>query len=196
MSIHSPNVPIENYGNHLKMEISAEVKIMRILFRIIPACFFLLLISFSAFSQVYKWRDKDGNLVVSMTPPPPGVKCEQQKVGDASQAESRANKENSSRTAAQEVDLARSNRDIKVILYITDWCPYCKKAKEYLNSLDVDLAIYDIEREPDKNAEFLEKGKNETGVPLIDVEGILMRGFSEKRIDSALEKRRHVVSNY
>jgi hypothetical protein len=51
-------------------------------------------------------------------------------------------------------------------------------------------------KEPDKNAEFLEKGKNETGVPLIDVEGILMRGFSEKRIDSALEKRRHVVSNY
>lgn len=156
----------------------------------------MLLVSFSAFSQMYKWRDKDGNLVVSTTPPPPGVRCEQQNIGDSSQADSKTNEKNSGRTAVQEVDLTRSNRDIKVIMYTTDWCPYCKKARKYLNSLDVDLAVYDIEKDPGKRQEYLAKGKGQSGVPLIDVEGILVRGFSEKDIDIALEKRRHVVANY
>jgi len=169
---------------------------MRIITKAIPVCFFVLLVSFSAFSQMYKWRDKDGNLVVSTTPPPPGVQCEQQRIGDSPQADSKNNEEDSGRTAVQEVDLTRSNRDIKVIMYTTDWCPYCKKARQYLNSLDVDLAVYDIEKDPEKRREYLAKGKNQTGVPLIDVEGILVRGFREKDIDIALEKRRHVVSNY
>lgn len=169
---------------------------MRILTKAIPACFFMLLVSFSAFSQMYKWRDKDGNLVVSTTPPPPGVQCEQQRIGDSSQAGSEASAKNGGRTAVQEVDLTRSNRDIKVIMYTTDWCPYCKKARQYLHSLDVDLAEYDIEKDPEKRQEYLVKGKNQTGVPLIDVEGVLVRGFSEKAIDIALEKRKHIVANY
>jgi len=159
-------------------------------------CFFLTLMTLSAVSQVYKWRDKDGNVVISMTPPPPGVQCEQQQITGSSQPDGGANKRNSGKSAVQEVDLARSNRDIKVIMYVTDWCPYCKKATKYLNSLDVNLQTYDIEKDPEKRKEFLAKGNNQTGVPFIDIEGILMRGFSEKQIDAALEKRRHVVANY
>jgi glutaredoxin len=159
-------------------------------------CFLLAFMTLSAFSQVYKWRDKDGNLVISTTPPPPGVQCEQQQLSGSSQPVMETNKGDTRKAAVQEVDIARSNRDIKVILYITDWCPYCKKATEYLNSLEVNLQIYDIEKDQEKNSEFLAKGNNEEGVPLIDIEGILMRGFREIDIDAALEKRRHVVTNY
>ena len=169
---------------------------MRLPLRAFPICLFLLCIISSAFSQVYKWRDKDGNLIVSMTPPPPGVQCEQQQIRGSSQPDAGTQGRNSGKSAVEEVDLARSNRDIKVIMYVTDWCPYCKKATEYLNSLDVNLPTYDIEKDPEKNREFLAKGNNGTGVPFIDVEGILMRGFSKKSIDAALEKKRRVVSNY
>jgi glutaredoxin len=159
-------------------------------------CFFLTFMALSAFSQVYKYRDKDGNLIISMTPPPPGVQFEQRQIRGSSQPDGGVKKRNSGKAADQESGLTRSNRDIKVLMYVTDWCPYCKKATEYLNSLDVDLQTYDIEKDPDKNREFLAKGDNETGVPFIDIEGILMRGFSAKAIDAALEKRRHVAANY
>jgi glutaredoxin len=174
----------------------AEAEKMRLPLRAISICLFLLGIISSAFSQVYKWRDQDGNLIISMTPPPPGVQCEQQQIRGSSQPDAGTHARNSGKSAVEEVDLARSNRDIKVIMYVTDWCPYCKKATEYLNSLDVNLQTYDIEKDPEKNGEFLAKGNNGTGVPFIDVEGILMRGFSKKSIDAALEKRRHVVSDY
>jgi len=169
---------------------------MRRLSRITSICLFLLFMTLSVFSQVYKWRDKDGNLIISTTPPPPGVQCEKQQTSGSSQPDAATGRRNSGKSAVQEVDLVRQNRDIKVILYFTAWCPYCKKAREYLNSLDVNLAEYDIEKNPEKNKEFLAKGNGGKGVPFIDIEGILMRGFREKDIDAALEKRRHVVSNY
>jgi glutaredoxin 3 len=169
---------------------------MRIPLRAFAACLFLLFVSFSAFSQVYKWRDKDGNLIVSTTPPPPGVKSEKQKTTDTSQAETKNSKGRDGISATQEVELTRSNRDIKVILYVTDWCPHSKEAREYLESLNVDLAVYDIDKDSEKNEEFLAKGKGDRSVPLIDIEGILLRGFGERSINLALEKRRHAGINY
>ena len=68
----------------------------------------------------------------------------------------------------------RHDQDIKVILYGIDWCPYCKKASAYLKSPAVDLAEYDIEKDSERNREFIEKGENKKGVPLIDIVGILL----------------------
>jgi len=188
-------VPIKGDSDYTELEVCAEADIMKFLLKS-SVCFFLMFMTLFAFSQVYKWRDQDGNVVISMTPPPPGVQCEQQQIRGSSQPDGGANKRNSGKSAAREVNVTRSNRDIKVIMYVTDWCPYCKKATQYLNSLDVNLQTYDIEKDPEKHEEFLAKGNNKTGVPFIDIEGILMRGFSEKAIDAALEKRRHVVANY
>jgi hypothetical protein len=41
-----------------------------------------------SFAQVYKWRDKDGNLRFSDTPPPPGVEAEKVKMREAPQRSS------------------------------------------------------------------------------------------------------------
>ena len=42
----------------------------------------LVFVSFSwpAFSQIYKWKDKDGNIIMSTTPPPPGVASEKKEL--------------------------------------------------------------------------------------------------------------------
>lgn len=94
---------------------------MRPLLKAVPAFLFLLVASIPAFSQVYKWKDKDGNLMISTTPPPPGVQAEERQFEKPSNSEPEARKGSRGRNADGDVELARSNRDIEVILYITDW---------------------------------------------------------------------------
>jgi len=74
-------------------------------------------------------------------------------------------------------------------MYMTDWCPYCRKAREYLNSLGVKVTEYNIEREPARNEERARKAGGGSGVPVIDVEGIIIKGYSREMIKDALEKR-------
>jgi mycoredoxin len=82
----------------------------------------------------------------------------------------------------------RSYADINVKMYKTEWCPYCKKAREYINSLGVALTEYDIEQNAEKATEMHNKGGS--GVPFIDVEGTFIRGFSAAAIKAAVEKKR------
>ncbi len=169
---------------------------MHIFLRLILACLFFLSLSATASSQVYKWRDKDGNLIVSTTPPPPGVQSERRETDQSQKSDSGSASARQTGRAVEDVEMGRANGDIKVIMYITDWCPYCKKASAYLKSLGVDLTEHDIEKDPEANREYLEKGNSEKGVPFIDIEGILLRGFSEKSISAALDKRRKTGFQY
>jgi glutaredoxin len=84
----------------------------------------------------------------------------------------------------------KSYGDIDVIMYVTNWCPHCKKAKEYLEGLGVSLVVYDIDADASKKAEMLEKSGGSKGVPLIDVEGIIVRGNNQVAIKKAVEKKR------
>jgi len=85
----------------------------------------------------------------------------------------------------------RPYSSFKVIMYITSWCGYCRKAREYLQSIRVDLVEYDVEKNPSKGREMLSKSGGSRGVPLIDVEGIIIRGYSPGAIKYAIEKRRN-----
>jgi glutaredoxin len=75
---------------------------------------------------------------------------------------------------------------------MTEWCPHSLKARAYLKSLGVNLTEYDVERDESRNEEKMRKS-GEKGVPVIDVEGIIVRGFSENGIKQAVEKRRTSV---
>ena len=91
---------------------------------------------------------------------------------------------------SERVEEKRPYRDIYVIMYMTSWCPYCVKAREYLRSLDVHLIEYNIERDKSKREEMLSKSGGSTGVPLIDVEGIIIRGYNSNALRAAVERRR------
>jgi glutaredoxin len=77
-------------------------------------------------------------------------------------------------------------------MYMTSWCPYCDKARTYLRSLDVNLVEYNIERDKKKREEMLVKSGGSRGVPLIDVEGIIIRGFNQDALKAAIERRRNL----
>ena len=142
-------------------------------------------------SEIYKWKDKDGNVFYSDSPPP-GVdaqkkkfredKFERQEINEGAQ-KSGGNTSNKSKNK-------RQYRDINVVMYMTTWCPYCRKAREYINSLGVRLTEYDVDKDKSKNSEMLSKSGGAKGVPLIDIEGMIIKGYVPDAIKAAVEKRR------
>ena len=86
-------------------------------------------------------------------------------------------------------DPTRSYGAIDVILYQTSWCPHCTKAREFLMKAGVSLVIYDIEKDTEKQKDMIAKSGSR-GVPVVDIEGIIIRGYSPGQMRSAIERKR------
>ena len=54
----------------------------------------------------------------------------------------------------------------------------------------MDLVEYNIDKDKSKREEMLIKSGGSRGVPLIDIEGIIIRGYGENAIREGIEKRR------
>ena len=147
---------------------------------------FLFLFSLPAWAQMYKWQDEKGVTHFSDSPP--------QGKGSV-----RIKAEEAKGSSEKAIDLRepvtfrspgpRPYQDIQVVMYMTDWCGYCRKAREYLRSLGVNLVEYNIEKDAAKREAMQKLGGR--GVPLIDVEGIIIKGYSQEMIKNAVEKRRN-----
>lgn len=162
--------------------------------RIIPILLLLIFlspVSSTVCDEIYKWKDKDGNVVFSDTPPPPGVNAEIKEFKEDTTERPRA-KEYPQRPKSGAFKEKRPYGDIQVIMYMTSWCPYCAKARNYLHSLDVHLIEYNIERDKNRKEEMLSKSGGSTGVPLIDVEGTIIRGYNPDALKAAVERRRNL----
>jgi len=77
-----------------------------------------------------------------------------------------------------------------VDIYITSWCPYCKKAMAYLSSKDIPFNAYDIEQDSQAKAKKLSLDPSYTGVPLTVINGKLLKGFSKSRFEQALAPKK------
>jgi len=75
----------------------------------------------------------------------------------------------------------------EVIIYTTPWCGYCRKAIEHLEDRGVDYVNKDIEDDADAEEEYLQKSGGRRGVPLIDVGGQIMQGYSPAALDKMLD---------
>ena len=76
----------------------------------------------------------------------------------------------------------------KVIVYSTNWCAYCKMAKKYLTDKDVAVEEKNIEEDPEAHKELMDKiGGQFRGVPVIDINGVILYGFDRAKIDAALK---------
>ena len=155
-------------------------------FTMVIAFILLFTLPLPTFSQTYQWRDKEGNLHFSDSPPQ-GVDAKKKSIVEGGQ-----NPKPQDESSKPEIKEKRPYRDIRVILYMTDWCPYCRKARELLNSLGVNLIEYNVERDKNKGEEASRKRGGGRGVPVIDVEGIIIKGYGPDRIKAAVEKRRSV----
>ena len=73
-----------------------------------------------------------------------------------------------------------------IILYSTPWCPYCKKARNYLVQRGVKFQEKNVSSSRAALEEMLQKSGGARGVPVIDVGGKIIRGFNTRAIDQAL----------
>ncbi|MCX2542412.1 MULTISPECIES: glutaredoxin family protein [Pseudomonas] len=87
---------------------------------------------------------------------------------------------NPSQMASEQV---RANA--KVVLYTTDWCGYCKQTKRFLDQKGIPFKEFDIEKDAEARKAYEALGGR--GIPLIDVNGTLIRGFDPDDILAALK---------
>ena len=73
----------------------------------------------------------------------------------------------------------------RVVLYATDWCGYCKQTKRFLDSKGIPFKEFDIEKNAEARKAYEALGGR--GIPLIDVNGTLIRGFDPDEILAALK---------
>lgn len=73
-------------------------------------------------------------------------------------------------------DYAEQQKEQKVVMYATSWCPYCQQARNYFRQQGIPYTEYDIERDADAKRRYQAFGGR--GIPVIFVGKRRMNGFS------------------
>ena len=74
----------------------------------------------------------------------------------------------------------------KVIVYTTPTCPHCTTAKNYLKGLNIPFRDVNVAQDQ-KMAEAMVKKSGQQGVPQIEINGRIVVGFNQPKIDELLE---------
>ena len=125
--------------------------------------------------QIYRWVDANGRVQYSAEKPPAGaassvVQPRVSSVGGTAAAGSKSPAAKGGRAAGRPA----------VKMYATDWCPYCKQAREYFARNGIPYVELDIEKSEAAKAEHKSIGGR--GIPVILVGNERMNGFSEQRM--------------
>lgn len=76
------------------------------------------------------------------------------------------------------------NSTKKVILYGTTWCGYCKKTREFLAENNIAYTEFDIENSDEGRRRY--DAINGSGVPVVEVNSTVIRGYAPEAILAAL----------
>ncbi len=74
----------------------------------------------------------------------------------------------------------------KVILYATDWCGYCRKARELMEKHNISYFEYDIEKSEEGRKQHKALGGN--GVPVLLIDGEVVKGYNPSKILELVNK--------
>lgn len=82
--------------------------------------------------------------------------------------------------------------NVDAIIYGADWCKPCHLAEDYLKSKGARVVKKDIEEDPAAAREMQgvlkSAGLSGSSIPVLNVGGTILRGFSAKAIDAALAR--------
>lgn len=74
----------------------------------------------------------------------------------------------------------------KVVLYSTKACPWCVKAKKYLEANNVDFQEHDVASDRQQLQEMI-NASGQTGVPVITVDDEVIIGFNQPVLEELLD---------
>ena len=74
----------------------------------------------------------------------------------------------------------------QVEIFVTSWCPYCKKLENFLNKNKIDYTRYDVEDGAKGAEEFDRLGGS--GVPLVRIGQDIIEGYDPQEILASLKK--------
>ncbi len=73
---------------------------------------------------------------------------------------------------------------MKVTVYSTPTCPWCKKVKKFLKANNIDYSEVDASSEAGSKEMFDKSGQ--MSVPVVDIGGKIIIGFDEEKLKSLL----------
>ena len=76
--------------------------------------------------------------------------------------------------------------DIKI--YSTPTCPWCRKAKEWLKKKRIPFQDFDVVEDEKAREEMINKS-GQMAVPVLDIDGEIMVGFQEARLEELTKKK-------
>lgn len=127
-------------------------------------------------AQVYRWVDEDGKVHFSDRKPV---------------AENSEEVELKSINSYEAVEIKPAPRSAdnghqpRVVMYATDWCPYCAKARKHFADNGIRYTEYDIDKDPAARRRY--EAMDATGVPVILVGDTRINGFSVEGFERVYE---------
>lgn len=77
---------------------------------------------------------------------------------------------------------------MNITVYSTKTCPYCKLVKEFFQ--EKNLAFQDIDvAEDSTRANEMVKKSGQMGVPVIDIDGLVIVGWNKSALEEAIGKK-------
>jgi len=139
---------------------------------------FVLAFTLPAQAEIYKWTDADGKVHFSGSKPAYPTSIKNRNELEIKSLPPPTPTEDKHQTAAPQVDL-----------YVTRWCPYCKKAIAFLRKNHIPFNTYDIEQDVNAAARKKALAPGYSGIPLAVINGATIRGFDEGSYQQALAKK-------
>ena len=163
------------------------------------AVFFVLILASTTFSvEIYKWVDDKGVVHFSDRLPPDRPGAIEEQAASSSDSNPQDNSPPAPESSNTELDphffdildqssaASEALEEPTVELYVTSWCVYCKKAKQFFRSKGIKFAAYDVEK--DKNAARRMRALTpKRGVPFVVINGHGIQGYSVEAYEAALK---------
>lgn len=137
-------------------------------------------------------RRKEGGALAEQIPPPPPRRAPPREPRSDPAPLPAPPPNHDREPAAPPLDPSMAN--VKVVVYGASWCGSCHKALDHLKRKGVKADFRDIEKDGTAQVEMKTKLDRASGrhgaIPVIDVAGQILVGYSPRDLDRALEKAR------
>jgi glutaredoxin-like YruB-family protein len=134
----------------------------------------------------YRYTDETGTVrfVTSLEQVPRSLRDGAQQVG-SSRVQRAPTLPPASRKHKAGAPLALRDTSHEVVVYTAPWCGWCRKTLAYLTQQGVDFENRDIEADDEWREELLEKTGG-TSIPVVEIDGQLIRGYDPQRMAQLL----------